>query len=285
MITTVILSEDKPAQLHLLLESLEKNGGNLFDIIVLYDYSDDQFEQGYKNCQNYFYENRRWNFKFPIRWKERRQTTVNEDLLEVMSYARDLVCFFNDENILFNSVASYRTIKELFNYYSLSSLSLRLGNNTVIQNPYELDDYFVEIPEKGEFVMDKFLIWNATDPRQYTNFGMPFSTNGHIYHRNVIKNVLQLVEIETVDDFEESIQKKLYGGYFEGKVPPLMSCLEYSSVIHNSIRRVMDSGTNGLGLDLPDINKRYLDGKKIDYDSFDFRHISMPFEEFPARFL
>ena len=33
-----------------------------------------------------------------------------------------------------------------------------------------------------------------------------------------------------------------------------------------------------------DINKRYLDGKRIDYESFDFEHISMPFEEFPVRF-
>lgn len=285
MITTIVLSRDRPAQLHLLLESLEKNGGNLFETIVLYEYSNAEFEQGYKNCQNHFYESRKWDFRFPIRWKERRHATITKDLLEVTSYSRELICLFNDENILFNSLPSYRTIKELFNYYSLSALSLRVGNNTVIQNPYEDADYFAEIPQKGEFVMGKFLIWNATDVEQYTNFGMPFSSNGHIYHQNVIKNIFELSEVEYIDDIEESIQKKLYGGHFQGRVPPLMSCLEYSAVIHNSIKKVMDSGTNGLGLNTSDINKRYLDGKKIDYESFDFEHISMPFEEFPARFL
>ena len=41
MISTVILSKDKPAQLRLLLDSLQINGGNLFDITVIYEYSDD----------------------------------------------------------------------------------------------------------------------------------------------------------------------------------------------------------------------------------------------------
>ena len=37
MITAIILSKDKASQLHLLIESLQKNGGNLFDIRVIYE--------------------------------------------------------------------------------------------------------------------------------------------------------------------------------------------------------------------------------------------------------
>ena len=47
MISTVIVSKDNPPQLRLLLDSLQINGGNLFDITVLYEYTDDLFLQGY----------------------------------------------------------------------------------------------------------------------------------------------------------------------------------------------------------------------------------------------
>lgn len=284
MISTIIVSNNKPPQLRLLLDSLQINGGNLFDITVLYDYTDDLFLQGYVKTQNHFFYKHFYDVNFPIKWKARRSSNLSLDIAKCLSNSRDLVCIFNDEDILFNRVAPYRLIRRLFNEYSLSTLSLRLGNNTVIQNPYERESYFASIPKEGEFVFDKFLVWDASTIDSYTNFAMPFSSNGHIYHKDVILNVLQQVPIENVEDFEKVMQDKLYSGGFDGKVPPLMACPEYSVVIHNALMKLTETEESRLDISLESVNARYLKNNIIDYFSFDFSSISKPYEEFLVKF-
>ena len=284
MISTVIVSKDNPPQLRLLLDSLQINGGNLFDITVLYEYTDDLFLQGYIKTQNHFYYKHLYDVNFPIKWRTRRSSNLSLDIAGCLSNSRDLVCIFNDEDILFNRVASYKLIRRLFNEYSLSALSLRLGNNTVIQNPYERDRYFAPIPKEGEFVFDKFLVWDASTIDSYTNFAMPFSSNGHIYHKNVILNALQSTPLNHVEDFEKVMQDKLYNGGFDGNVPSLMSCLEYSVVIHNALMKLTETEDSRLDISPESVNARYLKNNVIDYFSFDFSSISKPYEDFLVKF-
>tara|TARA_R100000008_G_C3581941_1_gene169163 strand:- start:129 stop:1010 length:882 start_codon:yes stop_codon:yes gene_type:complete len=283
MITTVILSKDRPAQLRLLLDSLQINGGNLFDITVLYDYTDDLFARGYIKTQNHFYNKHMFNVNFPIKWKLRNSTNINEDIYKCVSKGRDLCCLFNDENILFERVGSYRLIKKLFKTYVLSSLSLRLGNNTVIQNPYEREEYFSPIPTEGEFVFDKFLLWDATKVENYTNFSMPFSTNGHIYHKNILINALKKSEVKDPEYFEKIMQDNLYSGNFSG-TSPLMASPEYSVVLHNSMVKLTETVPSNLDISIDTVNARYLKGNIIDYHAFDFTHVSKPYQDFTASF-
>jgi|TARA_R110000824_G_scaffold197061_2_gene380434 hypothetical protein len=283
MISTIVISRDRPAQLHLLLESIQRNGGNLFHLTVLFEASSEYFLEGYIKAQQFFSKKNKKDFNFPVRWKQRESSNINEDLLKILSNSRDLVCLFNDQNILFERVSSYKKIKKLFSNHSLSSLSLRLGNNTVLQNPYEQGNYLVDKPKEGEFDLERFLIWDATKIRSYTNFGMPFSTNGHIYHENLIKNVLKRTKVEDHDNFELEVQKSLYKGSFAGKIPPSMACTEYSVVICNSCERISDSQSKYDNTEIG-INHRYIEGNTIDYDSFDFSHISKPYEDFTAFF-
>ena len=86
------------------------------------------------------------------------------------------------------------------------------------------------------------------------------------------------------DDFEKSLQDNLYMGSFAGLIPPQMSCLEYSAVINNSAKKVSDETASDFGTSDFGLNDRYLSGSRIDYDFFDFRHISKPFGEFITRF-
>jgi hypothetical protein len=284
MITTIIISRDRPAQLHLLLESLKINGGNLFDITVLYESSSDYFEEGYKQTQYHFSKKYRRDVSFPIRWKAKKSENINEDLLELLSNPRELVCLFNDQNILFDKVCSYRKIKSLFTHHSLSSLSLRLGNNTVIQNPYEAASFHIDQPKEGDFVLDRFLVWDATKLKSYTNFATPFSTNGHIYYYNLIKNVLERTNVDDFEQFELVVQKSLYNGAFVGKIPPNMACLEYSAVLHNSCNKVSDYKVTRYDNSELGINHRYTDGMRIQYNDFDFKHVSKPYQDFTVYF-
>ena len=80
MISTVILSKDNAPQLRLLLDSLQINGGNLFDITVLYEYTDDLFLEGYIKTQNHFYNKHLYNINFPIKWITRHSPNLSYDI-------------------------------------------------------------------------------------------------------------------------------------------------------------------------------------------------------------
>ena len=113
---------------------------------------------------------------------------------------------------------------------------------------------------------------------------MPFSSNGHIYHKNVILNALQHTPVDTIEDFEKVMQDKLYNGGFGGKVPPLMACPEYSVVIHNALMKLAEAEDSNLDISPESINARYLKNNVIDYFSFDFSNISKPYEDFLTKF-
>ena len=284
MITAIVLSEDGAARVHLLLESLYANSGNIFDINVLYKFSDNNFFEGYSIAADHFYRKHKHGHEFPVRWHERRHSSVAKDILSVVEGSRGLVCIFNDENILIKRPPCYNKIRRLFDNHNPLCLSLRLGNNTVIQNPYERSSYFAEIPKEGEFVLDEFLLWDSSKITPYTNFGIPFSTNGHIYRLDNLKEIMRASSESKIDALEEEIQPIIYQGAWE-KFPRLMACPEYSVVIHNSSEKISDSyRDSSLGIEKADINTRYLNGHSIDLDYFSFKHISKPYEDFVLRF-
>ena len=63
-----------------------------------------------------------------------------------------------------------------------------------------------------------------------------------------------------------------------------MACLEYSVVVRNSLLKISDEENNNLGISDDTVNLRYLEGKVIDYNFFDFSTISKPYEDFIVRF-
>tara|TARA_R110002110_G_scaffold201091_4_gene411974 strand:+ start:3830 stop:4714 length:885 start_codon:yes stop_codon:yes gene_type:complete len=284
MITAIILSKDKASQLHLLLESLQKNSGNLFEIKVIYEATNQMFEDGYNKTKEEFFHKDRYGLNFPIKWFKRKHENLSLDILENLSFNRDLTCVFNDENIMFGRPPSYKNIVELFRTNAIAALSLRLGNNTVIQNPYDSNNYFINKPEDGKFTLDNFMVWDASLVKPFTNFAMPFSDNGHVYTTKLIDFILTRTSINNAESFEKNLQDNLYMGAFSGFIPPEMSCLEYSVVIRNSPKKISDEKPSDFGTSDFGLNDRYLSDSRIDYDFFDFKHISKPYEEFITRF-
>jgi len=282
MITAIILSKDKAPQLHLLIESLQRNGGNLFDIRVIYEFSNAVFEEGYEKTREFFFYKDRYGLDFPIKWFPRQHENISLDIMEHLLPYRDLTCVFNDENIMFDRLASYKKIMKLFRTNDISALSLRLGNNTIIQNAYSANDYFINKPETGEFILDHFMLWDASLVKPFTNFSMPFSHNGHVYTTKLINFILERTPIDAIENFEKNLQDNLYMGAFSGFIPPNMACPEYSVAITNSAKRV--SGESDFGVSDFGLNDRYLSGSTISYDFFDFTHISKPYQEFITRF-
>ena len=286
MIEAIILSRDKACQLDLLLTSIQRNSKNLFSLKVIYEASNKSFEQGYNKLKEKFYYKDRHGLNFPIKWHERSSKNLSLDIVNVLNRGSDLTCIFNDENILFSATPSYKKIINFFRKEPVAALSLRIGDNTVIQNPYSVDKYFIDKPEEFSLIDEVFVAWNASSLEPFTNFSMPFSHNGHIYTTKLIEYILKQTEINSIEDFETLLQKDLYSGQFEGFIPPYISCLQSSILVTNSATKISDDEEFEQKFDTSEfsVNERYLNGYEIDYDFFDFSNISKPFQEHITRF-
>jgi hypothetical protein len=285
MIQTFILSKNRPAQLHLLLESIYKNSGNQFKINVIYDSSTNEIDSGYTLLQERFFNKNHNSLRSPISWTVSKN--IKESLLETIDLRHEFCCFFVDDNIVFNTLPTYKDISSLFSDDQLFSISTKIGNNTVIQDPYSFyrSEYFVDIPSSGDFLLDKYLVWDATQVNPYTLFSLPLSFDGHLYRAGEIKKIIEEVDFIDASGFQENSQTMLYNSSFSFAPPTKMACLEYSATIKNTIDKVADHPPTNFDCFEDGINSRYITGYKIDYSYYDFSSISMPYERFLTRFV
>jgi hypothetical protein len=56
-INSIIFSKDRASQLHLLINSLYKNAPGIFNLNVLYTFSNEDFEKGYEKLKEICKEN------------------------------------------------------------------------------------------------------------------------------------------------------------------------------------------------------------------------------------
>ena len=146
-------------------------------------------------------------------------------------------------------------------------LSLRLGRNTVVQNPYK--DTRSVLPIRTMLVRSRFLIWEWFTVPSYSNFGYPFSVDGHIYRKNDMLKIFESYGYDTPNSLE--------GRFPVGtKLPPLMSSLTHSVLVNTPINIVGSSENESgkeFGISLEDLNDKYLQGKSINMEKIDFSNI------------
>lgn len=189
-----------------------------------------------------------------------RQRDFMADTKMVLDYlCREYTCFFVDDNIVYNLPNIYGDQIEylLDNVEDAGCFSLRLGQNTVVQDPYT--NKRLQLPNFIQ-VTDNILAWDW-QAQPYNNFGYPFSVDGHIYQTDLIYKTISTYDFDTPNALE---------GRFPAKtIPRAMFCLHKSSVVNNPINLVGSSNNNAgkfYGYTLEELNKKYLDGWRIDLD-------------------
>lgn len=128
MVHAIILSKDRPAQVHLCVESIKKNASYIFpNISVLYKASNTNYQNGYEIVKKTFPD---------VSWVE--ESNYYNDVLELTDESFYLTSFFTDDDILYEYIPTdLDNIVNLFEEIDLiATLSLRLGLNTFIQDPY-----------------------------------------------------------------------------------------------------------------------------------------------------
>jgi hypothetical protein len=265
MISAIIFSKDRASQLDLLLDSIDKNGSNLFDIHVIYTSSSESFQEGYNLLQGQ---------RDYINWikQESPPSDFREIVLSTIERSEEYVCFFVDDNILYRKIeTTLESIDGMFRYFESESqqllcLSLRLGSNTSVQNEYK--NTMCPFPLELIEVDNLYAVWDWTMLPKQTNFAYPFSVDGHVYRRD---QVLEMVtyDFDTPNGLEGS-------GKFSVLLPNLMACFDDSALVNSPINIVGSSANKAgekHGIGLEELNDLFLSGRSIDLESMDFSDV------------
>lgn len=256
MISTIIFSKNRACQLDLLLRSMEENFNHVStNVRVLYTATNSEFEMGYSKLID----------KFPnVIWDE--EADFERDTRWALDRASEYVCFFVDDNIVYRPppLTEDQTEDLFAQSEHIGCLSLRLGENTYIQDPHT--NQRVALQHKIEYMQVtpdcKLLVWNWKTIG-YNNFGYPFSVDGHIYKTQVVQDGL---------DYDFPNPNGFEGRFVHTNIPQIMCCPELSCVVNTPLNLVGSSNNKAgvkYGASLEELNTNFISGKTISLDTVD----------------
>jgi len=267
MISTFIASKDRPSQLLLLLESLDKNAHGIFDPHILYLASNDCFSEGYnivtntllgKNCH----------------WHQQRETGEIQfyKFLEYNADNDNLICLYSDDCIFYKKMnVTKNELNRLFMDTHTFSFTFRLGKNITVK------DYVINEPAiipKEYYIFGPILSWDYTKVPFWHPHGFTVGFDGYVYKA---KDILELSEHRSFpricewehmicDRFLEKGHPKKY------MASPYTSCLFTSQV--NTVHGLAHRSSHEFNISPEELNNKLLDGYKIDLSGFNWENIN-----------
>jgi len=263
-INSIIFSNDRPAQLNLLLESVLKNAVDIFDINVIINQSNDEFKKSYDNIisKEKF---SRVNFTY-------KNDDLKTQVLNIISEGKDYFSFFLDDNIIYRQINFEDIINQIDSDDDVACFSLRLGKN--VKKCYTLggvENLMHDIQEVGGF-----LKWDWT--LHYLDFGYPLSTEGHVFRK---KDILKLVkkskfsnneELEmSLFDFSEIFPRKKMVSYSESSLVGVPIARVQESLDNEMVMALKESKARVVRLEM---NNKFLSGNFINLENIDFSDIN-----------
>lgn len=266
----IVLSKDRAAQLHLFLQSLAENDNNFFsNISVLYKSTNEDFENGYRFVKEEFSS---------VNWLN--EFKYYEDIMHLVHVPSKYVAFFTDDDIIYRKIPVNNIIiddymsSRKFDVNTPLCFSLRLGLNTYIQDQYTGQHV---IPPELLYDDGPILAWDWTKVPNYTNFGYPFSVDGHIFERNLMIKLLSEIKFNNPNQQEVAMSTKV-GEYASPAVDKKwMLSFKDSVLINTPLNRVQEVCLNrsgeSFGISPEDMNKNFLEGKTLSLEDIDFSNI------------
>ena len=265
----IIFSKNRACQLHLLLESIEKNSNNLFsNISEIYKFTNKNYHEGYKKICRYFS-----NVNFIV------ETNFYEDTINAIKSEYDFTTFMVDDNVFYKGLSVDKgKIHSMFmdNITTINCFSLRLGLNCNYSHPanlsYELNKHEVV----GDFI--KINVYE-----QKGDFAYPLSVDGHIFESVFIKSSLErLGNFTNPNTLEGGLQ------FLNMEINNYMLLLKESVLVGVPANVVNDTHPNRRGLEFyfseSELNIRYINNEVIDIGSMDFTNINGPHKEIDYKF-
>ncbi len=254
MIQPLVFSRDRPAQLDLLLRSLEVNGDGVFGRpTVLAKWSDVPFYRGYYNECDFDH-----SFDLVPEWDFEQQVRG------FLTKASDVCVFLCDDNVLYRALGSFVDERELpvdpvamlHADEDLLCFSLRLGANTV--TCYPLDREHEELLANE---WDGTLVWDWRSASG--DYAYPASLDGHFFRTADVVAALEGRSFTNPSQMEDA----LVAG-FRNSRRYSMASYPLSALLGNPLNRVSATHTGNRVAEIPgcspaEMNERYLAGERL----------------------
>jgi hypothetical protein len=222
MIQTIIFSFDRAMQLSLLLESIKKyDSTGLLSVHVLYAFSSEEYRKAYDRLKTRHpdvewtlethYPHPQLNFEFQFSyahnwyWWLRRSRFRNNpgnfkaQLMSLLEKSDSpFTMFLTDDSLFYRPIAIPEScMEQIKNHPRHCSFSLRHGMN-LSGGIYE------ENPNH--------IAWNAYTNDSNTDWGYPFSVDGHIYFRSAIRQIVHKILLNNPNSMEGNIYHYIKSG-------------------------------------------------------------------------
>jgi hypothetical protein len=266
-INAIIFSNDNPAQLSLLLDSIEKNAKDVFHVNIIASHSGDITALGYKNIEN------RKDY-LQIRYIEPFDD-LKEAVLEILKTGSknnlDYSCFFLDDDIIYNKVELDEITSQIEADEDVVCFSMRLGENTTKCYTLGAENVLHDIRYDG-----KFMKWDWS--LHYLDFGYPFAMDGHVFRTKDIYKLVRKCKFNTVEELEVGMFD-----FTETFPRNMMVSYKTSALVGVPIGRVQESIDNEVTMAIKDsrarkvkmeMTKQFRAGEFINLESIDFSDIN-----------
>jgi hypothetical protein len=273
MIQVIVFSFDRAMQLDLLLCSIEKfDKQRLFSVCVLYASSTEEYQTAYDRLKNKYpticwmqeqrYEKVQFNFHFNFTywhnlywWLKSNMFRKNKSnfkscLLEIINNSRlPFVMFLTDDSLFYNEISiSQTSMDNIKQQPEMYSFSFRHGMNL-----------------QGGIYQEHIdsICWNVYRNDVKTDWGYPFSVDGHVYEAQTILRIVNKLILNNPNTMEGNIacyvnEKKMFSHIIASK---------QSSLVGFELNRVQSVANNHhLSISQKKLNRYYLDGYMLEID-------------------
>ncbi len=272
MITSIVFSKRRLAQLDLLLNSLKQNFPQTNDIVVIHTGYDDLEKNGFQTLKD----------EHPDVCFIREGNFIRDLCNVLLSAFNNKVCFFTDDDIF------YRKLEQVYEFQEgVDVFSLRLGMNTTkrqINNRIYQDVLPSEV-----YSVEPFITYNRMTIPCGGYWNYPLSVDGHVYRKEQISDICcEIYDMVQNKTKPHRIQPNIFEKYLQRfffEVGAIVACPNISCVVNSPNNRVQDEFLNRSGdvynISNTDLNKIYIDGGRINLNRLNltYKEIECPHTE------
>ena len=176
--------------------------------------------------------------------------------------------FLTDDTFFFRKFPYPKEmIFHAFDNPQVLTVGLRMGENTVVQNPYNPSEK-LHVPTNW---YSDFAVWDWTKESHDKNTGYPISMDGHIYRTQDMLDMTESIQFKNLREWEGNLVGNLWAN--KGKFPrftgDMMGCFKESTTVNIPISMVQypfQANVSPYGVSTEQMLDLWKQGKRIDLE-------------------
>lgn len=256
-----IPTRNRACQLDLLLRSLQKNlvYESPIPCFIVYDATSPEYTKAYHKLFDEWKDER-----FPLILI--KENIFRNDFLDTLKQmGNDLVLGLTDDSVFYSGhVWNRKFLEEIMSVKDVLCVSLRLGNNTTIQDCATGKRMVDWLNNKSTRFNGLFFKWRWVDYPADSNPGYPVSLDGHIYRANELHKFSSLTPFENLRQWEGNLIS--FFADTKNEFPESMVCPQFSNVVNIPLNMVQEpwySTFGKHGVTTKYLNDQFLAGKRL----------------------